>query len=160
MAKKNKPGAGRPTKKTPFTIQKIIDLTKAGKTKKQMAEILDVCQQTIDTWLSMDFELGVTVRELKAEADEMVEASLLKRSVGFERTFKTQKVSKDGDVVEVEETQYFPPDPTSMKFWLMNRQREKYAEKVDHTLSDPNGQPIKLIITDYREDKEDKDEHS
>lgn len=159
MAKKNKPGAGRPPKKNQTIIAKILELTAKGKTNQQMADIVGVAESTIRHWMSMDFEFSAAVKELKQDADELVEASLLKRSIGYDVIDTEDIKNEDDQIITLEKKRHIPADPTSIKFWLTNRQREKYTDKVDHSLSDPSGQPLTLVVKDYRttiEKKEDK----
>ena len=68
----------------------------------------------------MDFEFFTTLKESKLEADNLVEASLLKRAMGFEYTYRTERATKEG-ACTVEETVYYPPDTQAALQWLYNR---------------------------------------
>lgn len=146
--------AGRPTKKTEFSLAKILELTKEGKSSQEIADLMDLSRATIDRWIESDIEFCYTVKKLRSEADEMIEKSLYNRAHGFSKTIKTQKVGKDGQVVDVEETQYFPPDSQALKFWLMNRQRDKYTDRTQHEITGADGKAFEVIVKDYRGTKE------
>lgn len=122
---------GRPTKKNlPGMSAKIMDLAKEGKTNGQIAEIVGISERTLDYWKSMDWEFAALLKQNKAIADELVEASLFKRATGYTHTYETEKPTKDGPVT-VMETMHCPPDPTSMIFWLKNRRPEDWREKQE-----------------------------
>lgn len=142
---------GPKSKKTPERIEKLLELTAKGKTDVEIAEIIGVTEATIRNWKKMDFELLMAVRELKQEVDEVVESSLLKRALGYE--VYEEKLNKDGDLRELRK--HIPADTQAIKFWLMNRQRDKWAEKVNHELEGKDGAPITLIVEDYRKKDED-----
>lgn len=126
---------GRPTIKTPEMVSKILELAKKGKTKSQIAEIVGINLSTMTYWLQQDFQFFTALNEHKQYADELVEASLFRKALGFTQTYKTEKPTKDGSVI-VEETQYIPPSDTAMIFWLKNRKRNQWTDtqNVNHKM--------------------------
>lgn len=54
--------------------------------------------------------------------------SLYKRAMGCSTPDVDIKVI-DGKVVETPLIKHYPPDPTSMIFWLKNRQKDKWRDK-------------------------------
>ena len=44
---------------------------------------------------------------------------------------RKQKVTKDGDVVDIEEEVHIPPDTTAQIFWLKNRKKAQWRDKVE-----------------------------
>ena len=121
---------GRPTLKTEDRINKTLELAREGKTNKQIAEIIGVVESTVKRWMSLDFEFSAAVKQLKQEADELVEASLFKSALGYDRTLKKNLVTKD-KVIPYEDTTYYPPNPTSMIFWLKNRKPKQWKDRVE-----------------------------
>ena len=121
---------GRPTLKTEDRINKTLELAREGKTNKQIAEIIGVVESTVKRWMSLDFEFSAAVKQLKQEADELVEASLFKSALGYDRTLKKNLVTKD-NVIPYEDTTYYPPNPTSMIFWLKNRKPKQWKDRVE-----------------------------
>ena len=67
----------------------------------------------------------------KPVADARVERSLFERATGY--TFESVKIfcNKDGEVTEVPVLEHVPPDPTSMIFWLKNRNPNKWRDKSE-----------------------------
>lgn len=121
---------GRPTLKNDQTISKTLELARLGKTNAQIAEIIGVAESTVKRWMSLDFEFSTAVKLLKQEADELIEASLFKSALGYERRMKKEVVSREG-IQEIEEATYYPPNPTSMIFWLKNRQPKQWKDRVE-----------------------------
>ncbi|EFB1429709.1 terminase, partial [Escherichia coli] len=39
---------------------------------------------------------------------------------------------------------YYPPDTTAAIFWLKNRQKDKWRDKVDHELTGKDGGAIQI----------------
>lgn len=142
--------AGRPTKKTPFSLSKIVELTKEGKTSSEISEIMGFSRSTIQKWIDADYEYAVTIRKARLEADEMIEKALYERAHGYKITEEDQVVTQSGVVVDVKRTKHIPPDTQAMKFWLMNRQRDKWTDKSQLEVTGKNGEAFKMVIEDYR----------
>ncbi len=101
-----------------------------GLTDEDIANNIGIVSSTLYEWKKKHPEISEVLKKYKEIPDYTVENSLYKRANGFECTYKTQKVTKDGDVVDYKVTVYYPPDPTSMIFWLKNRQPKKWRDKV------------------------------
>lgn len=62
-------------------------------------------------------------------------------------TYKNGKREKEEERVEiVTETIFVPPDTPAIKFWLTNRMPEKWRDKMDAALSDPDGNAIRIEL--------------
>ena len=68
---------------------------------------------------------------LKEVVDFEVENALLKKALGYTITLNKQKVTKDGDVVDITEEVHVPPDTTAQIFWLKNRKPNTWKDKVE-----------------------------
>lgn len=66
----------------------------------------------------------------KEVVDFEVENALLKKALGYTITLHKQKVTKDGDVIDIEEDMHVPPDTTAQIYWLKNRKPDKWRDKV------------------------------
>lgn len=107
----------------------MIALYQAGKTDIQVAEVIGVCEKTINNWKGKHPEFLQALRESKQIADELVEASLFSRAVGYshpeERVFQNEGIIVTHDTIK-----QYPPDTTAAIFWLKNRQPDKWREKM------------------------------
>jgi hypothetical protein len=127
--KENK--GGRPTKYLK-QYDFIAELAgRAGFTDEQLATLFQVSESTINLWKQKSPEFSESLKRGKENIDDQVEASLLKRAMGFRR--RVEKLDKDGCVHEIWEE--LPPDPVSMIFWLKNRRKDKWRDKqeIEHS---------------------------
>lgn len=140
---------GRPTKFSKGMQRKIKVLARRGFTDKEIATVLGVTEQTINNWKIKHPKFFESLKDWKAEADEKVEVSLYERACGYSHPeTKAQWVESfvehDETYIKVGRWEYaelirhYPPDPTSMIFWLKNRQAAKWRDKteVEHGLSE------------------------
>ena len=128
-----KNGIGRPSK---FDQHKdtILKLTKMGWTDELIANTIGITTMTLYNWKKKNPEFFYAIKECKDHYDENVETALYNRALGFQTTDqKAMVVDGKIEIVDVEKT--YPPDATSMIFWLKNRQPEKWRDKreIEHT---------------------------
>lgn len=130
MGNKSKGAGGRPSKLTPELTKIASDLASRGKTDAQIADVIGICPKTLDNWKGKYPEFLRSLKEAKQNADELVEASLYRRAIGY--THEEEKIFYDprsGRVDRVSYTKYYPPDTTACIFWLKNRQPQRWLEK-------------------------------
>lgn len=134
-ASKGKPG--RPSSFNPALIPAIRLLCEKGATDKELAVAFGVTERTITNWKQERPEFFSVLKEAKAEADAEVERSLYERATGYSHEAVKMHVV-DGQVVQTTYTEHYPPDATSMIFWLKNRKPAEWRDKteVDLTVSD------------------------
>lgn len=129
--------AGRPTKHKEEYNNQAYKLCLTGYTDKQLADFFDTSEQTINAWKTYDNGFLDALKAGKDSADADVSRSLYQRAIGY--TFQEVKVlanPKDPqNPVIVEVAKHCPPDPTSMIFWLKNRQKVQWRDKheVEHS---------------------------
>jgi hypothetical protein len=118
-----------------------------GMTDNQVAVIVGVSTRTVERWKYEDEEFRRAIKEATANFDSNVEKSLLQRAMGYSHSAVKINVTKEGDVIETEYTEHYPPDPTSMIFWLKNRQPKQWREKqeIEHK---SEGLTIKIEVED------------
>lgn len=127
---------GRPSKYNPETHLVIVEaLAKRGLTVPQLAETLSVSPSTINKWMVEHPDFSEAIKEARDISDESVEATLFQRATGY--SVKSEKIfmSKDGEIVRAPTIEHYPPDPTSMIFWLKNRRPKEWRDKqeVEHS---------------------------
>lgn len=108
----------------------ILRLLTEGRTEQQIAKVIGVSRRTLANWKGKHPDLLHAVRESKLLADELVEASLFSRALGYshpeEKAFLFQ-----GQVVTHRQQKHYPPDTQAQMFWLRNRQPERWREKTE-----------------------------
>jgi hypothetical protein len=141
---------GRPTKFTPEIAEKICALYREGKTDSQVAESVGLAKSTIRVWKEKDTEFKSSIKALKSEADDKVERALYERALGYSHQDVDIRTVSVGDgcsqIVQTPMVKHYPPDPTSMIFWLKNRRREAWRDKQDVEVSGKDGAPIEIEL--------------
>lgn len=126
------PKLGRPSQFNDAIRDKMIELAKAGKTNEQIAEVIGVHVRTIETWQGKHKDLMWALKEAKQVADDLVEASLFSRAVGY--SHPEEKVfCNEGVIITHNTIKQYPPDVTAAIFWLKNRQPKRWRENQDKT---------------------------
>ena len=102
-----------------------------GLTNEQIASNLGIGETTFYKIIKEHSEVSEVLKKGKEIIDYEVENALLKRALGYTKTLKKQKVTKDGDVVEIKEEVHVPADTTAQIYWLNNRKPKQWRNKVD-----------------------------
>jgi len=123
-------GKGRPSKFNKLDLKKVKKVAAKGWTNEEMADFFEVALSTWNKW-KVDFvDFSDALKEWKTEADERIERSLYERALGY--SHPEEKIFQhNGEALRVNTRKQYAPDPTSMIFWLKNRQPEKWRDKVD-----------------------------
>lgn len=129
MAKRPpKKPVGRPTKyKTEYANQ-AEKLCLLGATDKKLIDFFGVTESTFYLWKQIHKDFSESIKNAKDERDELVERSLLERASGYSHPDTHISVAS-GEVIKTSIIKHYPPDPTSMIFWLKNRQPEKWRDR-------------------------------
>uniref|UniRef100_A0A6H1ZFW7 Putative DNA binding, helix-turn-helix domain containing protein n=1 Tax=viral metagenome TaxID=1070528 RepID=A0A6H1ZFW7_9ZZZZ len=142
-AKTGKHPGGRPTKFNKEVKAKAEKLSRRGFIDREIAEILGVSERTVNRWKIKQPEFCQSLNLWKEHADENVERSLYERACGsVHADTKAQwvettdlidgKLIRGGKWVYADMVKHYPPDPTSMIFWLKNRRPETWRDKTEH----------------------------
>jgi hypothetical protein len=106
----------------------IYGIMLLGATERDVARIFDVSNGTVQRWKKdhPDF-----LREMERGgdlADAEVAKALHRKAVGFTRKHQEVVRSYKGTSETVEVEKYYPPDTSAIKFYLTNRQKDKWTE--------------------------------
>lgn len=147
-ATKKKAAMGRPSKFGTINRDQIRILAEKGFTDKEMAQFFGVTEQTWNNWKKAHPDFFEALKDWKLPADGKVERSLYERATGY--SHPEEKIFQhNGEIVRTETIKHYPPDPTSMIFWLKNRQPENWRDKqeIEHTgLSDASDKEIRAAL--------------
>ena len=122
---------GRPTKYKPEmcdTVHKAFLCAQGGLNDKTLAQLLGVTKSTINKWKNDYPEFSDSLKHTKQELDDTVQDSLFQRARGYSHPETKVFCNKDGEITTHEVIRHYPPDPTSMIFWLKNRQSDSWAD--------------------------------
>jgi serine protease inhibitor len=146
--------AGRPTKYKAEYAEQVYKLCVLGLVDKEIAEFFEVSESTLNLWKKEHAKFSESMGKGKVIADANTAVSLYKRANGYEHD-DIHFSSYQGEVTKTEYIKHYPPDVEAAKFFLKNRQRDKWKDRIDNTHSDPDGGPIQItrVIVDPKEEK-------
>jgi hypothetical protein len=139
--------AGRPSEFKPEYVEQAKKLCKLGATDIQLADFFEVSETTVNNWKNSHPEFLESLKLGKDEADQRVVSSLYRRALGFEHDAVKIFCSKDGVVTEVPYREIVPPDTTACIFWLKNRQKADWRDKVEAEVTGKDGGPLQTHVT-------------
>lgn len=102
-----------------------------GATNEDLAKLFEVATSTIGKWIAEIPAFSDAVKAGRAEADAKVSTSLFHRATGYSHA-AVKIFQYEGAPVEVPYTEHYPPDATSMIFWLKNRRPDLWRDKTEH----------------------------
>jgi hypothetical protein len=125
---------------------------RCGRTREQIGMELGVTAKTLREWEKKYPDFKNALNTSQAGVDGEVVDSLYRRAIGYDlvQTEIKKETDPDGNVVKtisVQKKVHIPPDPTSMIFWLKNRQRKAWNDWHKHEHSGPAGGPIEHKAT-------------
>ena len=124
-----------------------------GLTDEQIAHNMGIRRETLYDYKNKYPNISNALKKGKEVVDIEVENALLKKALGYTITLHKQKVTKDGDVVDIEEEVHIAPDTTAQIFWLKNRKKAQWRDKVE---IEKGGAIQKIsIVNDLPKDEED-----
>lgn len=119
---------GRPTKYKEEYNELVYNYCLLGAIDDELATFLDVHVSTIHQW-KLDYpDFSDAIKRGKEIADMKVAQALFHRATGYSHPDVDIKVI-EGEVVQTELVKHYPPDATSIIFWLKNRQKDKWRDK-------------------------------
>jgi hypothetical protein len=135
--KKEVNAGGRPSKYDPSIIPKVEEWAKEGLIDYEISKRLGIDTSTLYDWKNKFPEFSKALKKNKSQADFRVENSLFKRANGYRYDEVTKELVKNPRTGELElvptkvVTKEVKPNPTSIIFWLKNRQSDKWSDKKE-----------------------------
>ena len=137
--------AGRTTLYRAEYAKQAEKLCRLGATDADLADFFGVTVRTILNWQACHEPFFRALKSGKSAADDRVERSLYLRAVGY--THEAVKIFMPAGAKEpvfAEYRKHVPPDTTACIFWLKNRRREEWRDKIDHEHTGTNDGPIQI----------------
>ncbi len=136
----------RPTKYKPEYIEQAKKLCAKGFTDIELSDFFEVNEKTLNNWKHEYPEFLQSLKDGKKDHDNnSVVKSLLQRAMGYshkeDRILANPKDPENPIIVET--VKHYPPDATSMIFWLKNRLPDEWREKQDIMVSG-DAQPLSI----------------
>ena len=130
MTTKKNP-VGRPSSYREEYAAQAEKLCKLGATDAELAEFFEVDEATIHRWKHSHGEFCESIKKGKTIADAEVASKLFHRATGYEHPEDDIRVV-NGEIVITPTIKHYPPDTIAGIFWLKNRQKGKWRDKIDH----------------------------
>ena len=145
-----KGAGGRPTKYRPEYVEQARKLCLLGATDQEIADFFEVEVRTIYRWKGEHDEFCQSLKAGKEEADNRVERSLYQQAIGYE-----QDEVKIFMPAQAEAPVYAPyrakiaPNVTAGIFWLKNRRKEQWRDRIDHANDPDNPFPAPTVVVRF-----------
>jgi hypothetical protein len=101
-----------------------------GATDDDLAGLFEVEPATIADWITGFPDFAAALKQGREIADATAAERLFQRAVGFSHEVE-KVVQSGGKPMTVKYTEHYPPDTTALVFWLKNRQRGRWRDKVE-----------------------------
>lgn len=135
--------AGRPSLFREEYIEQARKLCAMGATDQELADFFEVEVRTIYRWKNEHPEFSQSLKIGKDIADERVERSLYQKAIGYEQDeVKIFMPSGSADPVYAPYRAKIAPDTTAAIFWLKNRKRAEWRDKIEQTISGDPENPV------------------
>lgn len=148
-ATKKKSTRGRKTRYAKSICAMVQNYCLLGATDTELAAFLEISERTLNNWKKAHPEFMQSIKDGKEIADAKVGMALFQRATGYSHN-DVHISNYQGDITETEIVKHFPPDPTSMIFWLKNRQKEKWRDVKAIEGGDPE-QPLVIKTVNYKD---------
>jgi len=124
----------RPTKYDKIDLKQVKKLAIKGFIDTEMCDFFNVCEKTWNNWKTKHPEFLQSLKDGKELPDNNVVRSLYERATGYSHD-SIHITNYLGVVTQTPIIKQYPPDPTSIIFWLKNRDPEHWREKqeVEHS---------------------------
>ena len=136
---------GRPTDYKDEYVEQAYNYCLLGATDAELAIFFGVCVATINNWKNEHPEFLDALKNGKEMADARVAKALFSRATGYSCPDVDIKMY-EGEIIETPVIKHYPPDATSMIFWLKNRQPDKWREKREPVEIDAEDGEITINI--------------
>lgn len=133
------PKRGRPTDYKEAYAEGARKLALLGATDAEIADFYGVDVRTIYRWKNIHEAFCQSLKAGKDQADDRVERALYHRAIGYEQeAVKIFMPAGADEPVYAKYVEKVAPDTTAAIFWLKNRRRAEWRDRVelDNTSSD------------------------
>ena len=121
----NRPEQVNPQVFLPDFPEQVKAIAMQGLTDDEMAAVFGISPALMQSWKLFYPSFAKAVEAGRTQADAAVVQALFKNAVGYDyETDEVVKTRHGGQVITAK--RHFPAETTAQKFWLQNRQRDKW----------------------------------
>lgn len=120
-----------------------------GLSDEQIATNMGITDSTFYEWKKKYSEISEVLKEGKDVVDRQVENALLKSALGYKYDEVTEERRDDMLVVTKVVHKEVQPNTTAQIFWLKNRKRLEWRDRVENAITGADGGAVKIeTLTD------------
>lgn len=120
-----------------------------GLTDEQIATNIGINVATLYDWKNKYPKISEALKEGKDAVDRQVENALLKSALGYKYDEVTKELRDDELVVTKVVHKEVQPNTTAQIFWLKNRKRAEWRDRVENAITGADGGAVKVeTLTD------------
>ncbi len=138
---------GRPSKYRDEFPEQARKLCLLGATDADMARFFDVSVATLNNWKHEHPAFLDALKAGKELADANVSESLYRRATGYSHP-DVHVSNFQGAITITPIVKHYPPDPTSMIFWLKNRRPDLWRDKAPEGGTDAQKEEVMRRLAD------------
>lgn len=144
----------------PDNLTLLTAWARDGLIDKEIAEKMNVSPPTLYKYKKMFPEIVEALRKGKELVDVEVENALYKKALGYnvsvQKAFKVKdivynengkKISETERIEYAEEEIHIPADTTAQIFWLKNRKRKEWRDKVEYESNSDDLNKVKELLS-------------
>jgi hypothetical protein len=129
-----------------------------GLSDEQIAANMSITDSTFYEWKKKYPEISEALKEGKDTVDRQVENALLKSALGYKYDEVTEERRDDMLVVTKVVHKEVQPNTTAQIFWLKNRKRLEWRDRVENAITGADGGAVKVeTLTESDVDKRIKE---
>lgn len=129
-----------------------------GLSDEQIATNMCIATGTLYRWKNEHREICEALKEGKDAVDRQVENALLKSALGYKYDEVTEERRDDMLVVTKVVHKEVQPNTTAQIFWLKNRKRLEWRDRVENAITGADGGAVKVeTLTESDVDKRIKE---
>ncbi len=136
---------GKP-KWTPKYTRMAREMAKHRMVEEEIAETLGIHIVTLNRWKKKHPPFAQALKAGKESADKQVERALFERAVGYSHPDTDVRTISRGngqsEIVLTPIIKHYPPDTTACIYWTKNRQPQKWRDRTDTAIQNPDGTAI------------------
>jgi len=121
-----------PSKKVDLNVVEF--LATRGFTDEEIGKVYGRNECTINRW-KKDPKFVQALKKGKDMSDTRVERALYERATGYNHK-DTKFFCHEGEIISEEYDRHYPPDTVACIFWLKNRKKAEWRDRIEHTGAD------------------------
>lgn len=120
-----------------------------GLSDEQIATNMGITDSTFYEWKKKYSDISEALKEGKDVVDRQVENALLKSALGYKYDEVTEERRDDMLIVTKVVHKEVQPNTTAQIFWLKNRKRAEWRDRVENAITGADGGAVKVeTLTD------------